>query len=571
MLKACSDKGVHPLSSGRRGPHLIARLRELSAHLKSLGMSTFAYPRGSLLSKEVPHSTEGPEALKPYRDADPDRLKISGKGQWDLAEFLSAELRLPFLEPRVLRAIPHNSLPYPAALEEDPDRTLRMLKLWDSRGLLYLSFERKAPRELTRVFGCYKNESADRQIGDRRGCNGLEGRLQGPSRFLPPGHCLVNLTVPAGCRLVGASTDRADFYHQAAVSAAKAEGNTVGPPFRVKDFEGWATLEQARAIVGSRSFLGQPNLLRSALREARLVSPGVPPSLLFDPEVSVHGSFRSLYQGDHAGVEFATEAHSSLLRCHHLLDSSRQLLAKSAISREGPWEGLIIDDYFSLSVEEKEVDPAESKAADLVARAREAYDSAGVLGSPHKDVNGAFLFQAAGAQVDATDGPVQDGKVFVSAPTSKLLALAYISLKAASLPVITEEFASNLAGSWISALMFRRCLFSVLDGFFALGKSEASSTSGSRLKFLPQKGAQELVILASLCPVMVSNVAADFCDRLFCSDASMARGAFCVSSAPVDLTAALWLSADKRGTTPALMALPPALLFLTKRSRSFLV
>ena len=69
-----------------------------------------------------------------------------------------------------------------------------------------------------------------------------------------------------------------------------------------------------------------------------------------------------------------------------------------------------------------------------------------------------------------------------------------ISLKAAALPAISEELASNLAGSWIAALMFRRCLFGVLDGFFALGKSETSSSSGRELRRLPRKVAQELVL-----------------------------------------------------------------------------
>ena len=33
--------------------------------------------------------------------------------------------------------------------------------------------------------------------------------------------------MPAGMKLIGASTDRADFHHQAAISASKAEGNAV--------------------------------------------------------------------------------------------------------------------------------------------------------------------------------------------------------------------------------------------------------------------------------------------------------------------------------------------------------
>ena len=114
--------------------------------------------------------------------------------------------------------------------------------------MLFLSFEEKGDRELTRVFASYKNEEADRQIGDRRGANSLEGKLHGPSRFLPPGHLLINLTIPRGKVAVGAVTDRSDFYHQAAISASRAETNTVGPRLTVRDIEGTNVIAEARQV-----------------------------------------------------------------------------------------------------------------------------------------------------------------------------------------------------------------------------------------------------------------------------------------------------------------------------------
>ncbi|CAE6973303.1 unnamed protein product [Symbiodinium natans] len=483
--------------------------------------------------------------LRPYRDADPARLKITGSGEWGLEQYLGPELRLPFLEPKVLRAIPRNALPFPDTLSENRDRTLELLKLWDSRGLLYLSFEQKQPRELTRVFGAYKTDLHDRQIGDRRGANGLEGRVRGPSRELPPGHLLTCLTVPRGSKLVGASTDRADFYHQAKISASKIEGNATGPPFRLRDLEGTKTLSSVREIaaVSLRSGVSSAE----AFGASCLVSPQVPPSLLFDPQTKVCRCFKSLYQGDHAGVDFATEAHGEMLNRAGLLKAPHRLQAKRAPSRTGPWQALIIDDFFALSVEARETDPLSSAAADLVAKAKETYKAEGVVGSPHKDVLGSEVFTAAGAQVDSSSGPLASGRVFVSAPTEKLLALSVISLRAAALPAISEELASSLSGSWISALMFRRCLFSIFDGFFALGKSDPGQASGSHLRFLPRKEAQELVLLASLAPVMMSNVAASFCDRIYCSDSSSVKGAFCSSEASPEVAASLWLSADKKG------------------------
>ncbi|CAE7155308.1 unnamed protein product, partial [Symbiodinium necroappetens] len=209
---------------------------------------------------------------------------------------------------------------------------------------------------------------------------------------------------------------------------------------------------------------------------------------------------------------------------------------------------LVIDDYFVVSAEKASTPPAHSEATRRVLRAKEVYKSAQVKGSDHKDVLGAEVFQAAGAQIDSSALTRSYGNVLVSAPTGKLLALSVISLKTAALCSISEELASNLAGSWIAALMFRRCLFSVLDGFFALGKAESAGTAGSRLRPLSRKDAQELVLLASLAPVVSSNVSAEFSPTIFCSDSSSTHGAFCSCSQPPELTASVWLSADRKGS-----------------------
>ena len=122
---------------------MIARLRELSLHLSELGLSTFPYPRGEPFSGFVQHADDGPEALRPYREVDPSRLKISGEGRWRLQDFLGPELLLPYLEPRILRSIPPNDLPFPKAAAEDPLRTKELLKLWDSPRLALSLFRRK--------------------------------------------------------------------------------------------------------------------------------------------------------------------------------------------------------------------------------------------------------------------------------------------------------------------------------------------------------------------------------------------------------------------------------------------
>ncbi|CAE7670451.1 unnamed protein product, partial [Symbiodinium microadriaticum] len=160
--------------------------------------------------------------------------------------------------------------------------------------------------------------------------NGLEGRLVGPWKTLPPGHMLTAITIPPGYCAIGASTDRADFYHQALISME--------------------ALALARKIVRECEARGQGE----------------------------------------------SELQVELARARH------RLLAKRPPGRLGPWEALVIDDFFVVSAEKASIPPERSEATQRVLRAKEVYKAAQVKGSDHKDVLGAQVFQAAGAQIDSS-------------------------------------------------------------------------------------------------------------------------------------------------------------------------
>ena len=142
VLRACSRcAGEFRNSTGRRG---MARLEELSAFLKEAGLL-------------LPHASNGPPELKPYRDAEASRLAISGRGDWDITGFLGHELLLLFVEPIVLRSIPENDLPYPDTSTEDGEAADNVFRLWDARGLLRIASGTRHPRDTCCVFGSYKS------------------------------------------------------------------------------------------------------------------------------------------------------------------------------------------------------------------------------------------------------------------------------------------------------------------------------------------------------------------------------------------------------------------------------
>ena len=151
--------------------------------------------------------------------------------------------------------------------------------------------------------------------------------------------------------LVGACTDRKDFYHQFAVTWERATSNFLLPGFKAKDFAGFVAHDRLLMDFGRKR-------RRDREKTGDFLVSGVDPlhpprsTLLVDDASRVVPCFGSLFQGDHLGVEFASEAHYGLL-CHHgLLPSSSRLVATSALLDDEVVQGLYIDDFFVISRED---------------------------------------------------------------------------------------------------------------------------------------------------------------------------------------------------------------------------
>ena len=155
-----------------------------------------------------------------------------------------------------------------------------------------------------RIFGAMKDIERDRQIGDKRGRNFAEGKVEGPSRSLPAASDLAELRLDRKLEKITLSiTDRRDFYHQLRVTPAKAVTNTLGPGLDPKLLEG---------TNGLNTYLLQRSLRQKHSRDRQLVGDGLGGGqALRAPESDsrVFIAFNSVLQGDHAGVEVACAGH----------------------------------------------------------------------------------------------------------------------------------------------------------------------------------------------------------------------------------------------------------------------
>ena len=168
----------------------------------------------------------------------------------------------------------------------------KLMKVWDLQGLLRLypsSYGPKNPAWCVKVFNNYKDKGQDRQIGDRRSMNFREGRVAGPSRSLPTGASLLQVsTAPRSQSLYGSTADRKDFYHQFWLTDEKASYNAVFPYFQLQETEG---------LEAHKAFLQKFPVKRRAVgREGGDFLHGAPKPILSHSSLEVVATFGALFR-----------------------------------------------------------------------------------------------------------------------------------------------------------------------------------------------------------------------------------------------------------------------------------
>ncbi|CAE7881265.1 fat-7, partial [Symbiodinium microadriaticum] len=560
LVKACGAvESVHVPFASRRSAQLIARLSEISDQMTRLG--PVSDPYGPAFPGVSPAPSERRAALSPYQSLCADRLKLSGKANWDPTPYLEDSLYLAFREPQSL-LLPQVPVPssgdIPSPCLTPAAELEKVARLWDRNGLLVLCTDgppRERPYEGIKLFNAAKSATTDRQIADRRGRNWVEGTIAGPSRELPTGVALSCLCVrPAEQTLSICVTDRKDYYHQLMVPPRRSLRNVLVPPVattKLRDTQAFRDLVDGGARADSL------------------------------PE-SLYLGFKAVLQGDALGVEFACSAHSNLLAQHGLLSQDSRLLGSAPAPVGGPddlIEGLCIDDYYAISVRKASratqgtpkgkperrapsqgpdlsssgslparahripvqrrglavelgseaggaalVSPGLSQAERCFLKAKEVYRQENIYGSDEKDAVGLELGTCTGAELDSSPYTRSLGLALLGPPREKRIALAAITLETARLTRTTDHLHLSLLGGWTSALLYRRPLMSVLSTSYSLVDASKVRPEHARPLDLPRPVANELVLLAALSHVIVTDISAPWCEELFATDSSEEKG-----------------------------------------------
>ena len=538
--------------TGRKFPNLLARLGQLSDWLTVHGATSNPYEKVHTGFQSNVDLAEM-EDPNPYSDLNPDRLVLHGTGHWNALPYLPDDMTMAYLEPRSI-LVPGKSADRPL-IRDSPQTIAALATKWDEQGLLRIHSGQVDPISFVRIFNARKSETVDRQIGDRRGANGQESKLLGPSRMLPSGSDIMELVCDPSCETIRVSiTDRKDFYHQLWASPEKSWRNTLAPPIPI------AEVCKSRAFVSFQASRSERRYARDRHGD-RLhqvdTEVGVAP-----PNDHCWVSFGSILQGDHTGVEVATAAHNNLLCERGLLAPLSTLQSNRCLRNDKHCQGLVIDDYFSLSVEPLGKSIAESLSVKDYRVAQLAYQEHSLLGSPQKDIEGQECGKVIGAFINSSEAARKRKLVTLAAPIQKRISLSVITMQVCQLSHTTDALHLCLLGAWVSALGYRRPMMSVLASSFRLVDQNCFDPNKPRVIRLPRCVATELTLLAVMMPLAISDLSAPYHPNIFCSDASADKGAFCTARIPEHLIPILWKTERSKGAYTRLLS--PAEIALSR-------
>ena len=272
------------------------------------------------------------------------------------------------------------------------------------------------------------------------------------------------------------------------------------------------------------------------------------------PDNHVWVCFNSVLQGDHTGVEVATASHVALLQSYGLLDDDRRLVANRPLRSSTECQGLVIDDFFALSVEVAGTPPEQSGAFKAYQTAQRAYADASLLGSPSKDVAAETSGKLIGAFVNGKPETLSRGLCTVGAPPEKRYALSHLTLELCKLSHTTDSLHLCLLGAWTSILCYRRPLLALLNHSFRLVSTVDYDPNHPKLISLPRKVVCELVLVAVLSVFAVFDLSAQYDEKIYCTDASSKKGAIVSSNVGRRVSEVLWKGLKSKGAYTRLLS-----------------
>ena len=261
--------------------------------------------------------------------------------------------------------------------------------------------------------------------------------------------------------------------------------------------------------------------------------------------------------GDANAVSFGQAAHLGLMLDAGVADWESLLCLRGRIPRSPSLLGIVIDDLVLLEKVVRGI-PANADNCSrpaLVKRIRAAYERVGLPRHAGKGFALQSFGEFWGAQVFGDRGLVRPN-------WTRLIPLASLTARVSELPLVSISLLEVLAGSWVSALSFRRRSLCLLQEVYVMQRGRARR----HLVWVTEALRLELFRLAVLAPLISTDARAQTSGLLVASDASDDMGAFVTSFVGTALARELQRHVPAKGLWTKLLGPADALI----RARGYL-
>lgn len=494
------EDGIDPVSMGRSASKVESieeAISELEARAKTfVSDSSNGYlPHRSEISAAGRDDDAGTvvgfsslTSFSTFKEIEPDRLAFVGTPCFDPKPFLDRRGREVFERPLKFSLPPEGfvgTIPH-VKMHCSREAKIRLFELLDKGGRLSLHYESEIrPSFASGMFSVVKSLDRDRLILDSRPANLLEVPLQRWIRSLATGESLSQICLDDDEILLSSGNDVRDYYHRFAVSTERCRRNVL-----------------AGHILPSE--VSHLSCFRSEFEKAE----------------RLWGSLATLAMGDTQAVELAQTCHLGIALQAKLATENNILNLAGFFPRGKMFMGIIIDDFISMSVVHRS-DPLPSPGADIASRMEDRYGEVGLIAHKGKGFRDSLNASFWGVDIDGDVGLLRGS-------LKRAIPLFGLVLRIARLGYITAGLLQVICGSVVSLFLFRRRLLSVLDLVFQACRGRADGD----IVQLSGKMKSELLTLALLLPVAVSNLRAKIQERIVATDASSWGEAAVVAKAP---------------------------------------
>ena len=435
-----------------------------------------------------------------------DRIKWEHSPQFDPRPYLTDPVvRSAFDDPESLRLHPSLWIKRPAGrVHCSKQEVLKLAKKWDQKGACRIfPCSSVCHEEAVGIFAVGKDATWDRLILNPVVINGRMKAYSNYTKSLAPG-CLIGLVQLGSNEVLRISADDlAEMYYTFQVPDARAKRNCIRMKFKPSD-----------------------------LKELNC----------FDPskhDCECYIALGALAMGDSLAVEIAQQAHFQVLvQLAGALQEHERVAYRKPFPRGKFFEFLSIDDHLGLQVLSRSAHRAAIAARDteVFTKASTAYKAVGLVQHPKKKkrnvTSGIFL----GAEVDGIAGKV-------SAPRHRIGLLMLCTSLVACKGVCTPKLLAAIVGSWVSVLMFRRPIMSIMEAVF----SEGHNRPQNKVFNLSRQARNELLALSVLGPMAQTNLRTRTLPKIFCMDASPHGSGICQVDEAEEVVAELWRHSEQRG------------------------